>query len=83
MNSLASLPYSRRREIGPWFAAGRPLDGEEIYRCLSEYREDQRWLEPYTVYVHVPFCTTICRYCALYTTRLPRQAGPVLDGYLE
>ena len=75
--------YPPRRETGPWFAVGAKLDGEEVYHRLRADRATQNWLRPYCVYVHVPFCKSICRYCALYTRAIPRDAGPALDEYVE
>jgi oxygen-independent coproporphyrinogen-3 oxidase len=46
-----------------------------------------RWLaalpagEPVSLYLHVPFCTELCLYCACHTT-VARSYGPV-EGYVE
>ncbi len=75
--------FARRIETGPWFEAGAALDGEAVCRKLREDRQSGAWLRPYCVYVHVPFCRSICPYCALYTHAIPRGADRVLDEYVE
>jgi anaerobilin synthase len=75
--------YGRRCETGPWFAVGSKLDGEAVYGRLREDRAGEGWLRPYCIYVHVPFCTSICSYCALYTSALPDDAGAALDEYVS
>lgn len=76
-------PYTRRRETGPWFAVGTPLDGEQVHDRLRAGRATHDGLQPYCVYVHVPFCKSICRYCALYTRPIPRDGGSALDEYVQ
>ena len=77
-------PFAQRLESRPWFEAGRPLDGEaarEYLVALRERSKDQP--RPYCVYVHVPFCASICRYCALYTRAVRGNADAVFDEYIE
>lgn len=38
---------------------------------------------PYCVYVHVPYCASICSFCALYTRAVPAGADDELDAYVE
>lgn len=78
------LPFAQRLESHPWFEAGRTLDGEAAREYLVALREcsgDQP--RPYCIYVHVPFCASICRYCALYTRAVRGHADAVFDEYLE
>ena len=79
------MSYTRRVEVSPWFEAGVARSGDDVYGEMAAQRLDGRWCAPYCVYVHVPFCRSICRYCALYTTALPPGAERdlVLDGYLR
>lgn len=78
------LPYTTRLESGPWFTVGQPLDGRTIHDQLHAMRPDApESVRPYCIYVHVPFCASICSFCALYTQAVPRDADPVLDEYLD
>ncbi|HEU4882339.1 MAG TPA: radical SAM protein [Longimicrobium sp.] len=77
------VPYGERREIGPWFQAGRQLGGAEVQERLARQAASVRGAgRAYCVYVHVPFCQRLCSFCALYTRAVPRQSGPVLDEFL-
>ena len=77
-------PFAQRLESRPWFEAGRPLDGETAREYLIALRERPRdQSRPYCVYVHVPFCASICRYCALYTRAVRGDADAVFDEYIE
>lgn len=75
--------YSHREEAGPWFTVGDRLDGDEVHERLLASRPQDGAGRPYCVYVHVPFCASICRFCALYTRAVPPGADHVLDEYLE
>ena len=78
------LPYAERVEPGPWFAAGEPLDAAAVVaRMRHEVEQGAGVPRPYAVYVHVPFCKTICSFCALYTSALGKNADRRLDSYLE
>jgi oxygen-independent coproporphyrinogen-3 oxidase len=84
------LAYHQRAEPGPWFGVGRSLDGAAVYERL---RADSATatlaatngdtVRPYCVYVHVPFCSSICGFCALYTHAVAPDAHDVLDQYVE
>lgn len=77
-------PYSRRLETGPWFSAGNPLDARGVAERLQSAREDPETCErPYCVYVHVPYCSSICSFCALYTRAVSPDADAVFDAYLD
>lgn len=76
--------FAQRLESHPWFEAGRSLDGEAAREYLFTLRERSKGQpRPYCVYVHVPFCASICRYCALYTRAVRGRADAVFDEYLE
>ncbi len=82
--SWEDRPFARRLESRPWFEAGRPLDGEAARKYLMALRErPTNQSRPYCVYVHVPFCASICRYCALYTRAVRGNADAVFDEYIE
>ncbi len=80
----ADSPFDQRYEIGPWLDISTTLDGDSAWRCLSrmtkQYGQDPR---PYCVYVHVPFCASICSYCCLYTRAVRANANAVFDEYIE
>lgn len=78
-------PFAQRLESHPWFKAGRLMDGEAAREYLIALRECSRdQPRPYCIYVHVPFCASICRYCALYTRAVRGgHADAVFDEYLE
>ena len=69
--------YQSRFEVGPWFEAGRSVDGRSVQDHLTAARG------PYCLYIHVPFCDKRCNFCALYTFVLgaDREAG--YERYLE
>lgn len=76
--------YARRLESGPWFSVGEQLDGASAHqRVLAIRQRDGGAGRPYCVYVHVPFCTSICRFCALYTFGVSTRADDVFDRYLD
>lgn len=77
------LAYSQRVEAGPWFTVGEPLGGDEVHQRLLANRPQEGAGRPYCVYVHVPFCSSICRFCALYTRAVAPGADDVLDEYLD
>ena len=84
LQSRTSQPFGHRIEARPWFEAGRAIDGESAWAYLRALRENgERDAPAYCVYVHVPFCASICRYCALYTRAVHRDAHAVFDEYIE
>lgn len=79
-----SPPFVQRLESHPWFDVGRPLDGDAALTRLRAQRHDSASrVTPYCIYVHVPFCASICSYCALYTRAVRGNADAVFDEYLE
>ena len=81
---LSQAVYQRRLECGPWFEAGEQLDGAEAFaRILEAFVGDRGVPRPYAVYVHVPFCHSICSFCALYTSALGPNGNARLDRYLD
>jgi oxygen-independent coproporphyrinogen-3 oxidase len=78
-----TLPYLRRIEAGPWFSVGTPLDGGVVEDRLRAAPPRGGETGRYCVYVHVPFCASICSFCALYTRAVPPEAVDVLDEYLD
>lgn len=79
---LFRLPYPRRLESAPWFAVAERLDGPSARERVLAVR-GRVGKRPYCVYVHVPFCSTICRFCALYTFGVSLRDDQVFDTYLE
>jgi oxygen-independent coproporphyrinogen-3 oxidase len=77
------LAYSQRVEAGPWFTAGRRLLASEVEERLARSRPRGRAEPPYCVYVHVPFCASICGFCALYTRAVAPGEDDLLDEYLD
>ncbi len=78
------LAYPHRLESGPWLAAGSPLDGATVHeRLVATRAAAASQFFPYSVYVHVPFCASICSFCALYTRTVSSDADAALDEYLE
>lgn len=76
--------YARRLETGPWFTVGEKLDGLAAHQRVLDVRHargDAR--RPYSVYVHVPFCASICSFCALYTQGVNANAHERLGEYLD
>jgi anaerobilin synthase len=77
-------PYSRRRESEPWFSVGEQLDGASAHRRVKASRDGESGgSRPYCVYVHVPFCASICRFCALYTFGVSANADDVSSTYVD
>lgn len=78
----AAVPYARRLEAGPWFSVGEPLDGPAaVQRVLAVRGRPGGAARPYAVYVHVPFCVSICSFCALYTYGVGPYADDRFDAY--
>ncbi|MEZ5397865.1 MAG: radical SAM protein [Bryobacterales bacterium] len=76
--------FKQRVEGRPWFEAGQPLDGQEAERYLEEiYQNRNGSSSPYCIYVHIPFCATICSFCALYTHAIQQNFDSVFDEFLE
>lgn len=74
--------FRERLEVGPWLQAGRPLDGAEAFSLLAQ-REDSETDRPYCIYVHVPFCTSRCSFCALYTNIVTERQEEISDQFAE
>jgi coproporphyrinogen III oxidase-like Fe-S oxidoreductase len=83
MASEPLLPYPVRLESGPWFAAGTMLDGPAVHEQLRRAYAEPATARPRAVYVHVPFCGSICSFCALYTRAVAPDAHGVFDEYLD
>lgn len=75
-------PFAQRLENLPWFEAGVPLAPEVAWTRLAESARGAA-ARPYCVYVHVPYCASICSFCALYTRAVPGHADAVFDAYLQ
>jgi anaerobilin synthase len=76
------LAYSQRLESAPWFSVGEQLDGPAAHQRVLAVRQRDA-TRPYCVYVHVPFCETMCSFCALYTFGVGPNADAVFDRYLD
>lgn len=78
------MPYTWRLESGPWHSVGEPLDGPEVVeRVRAVRRRPGGAVRPYAVYVHVPFCVSICSFCALYTHGVGSDADDRFDAYTD
>jgi oxygen-independent coproporphyrinogen-3 oxidase len=55
--------------------------GEQEYRRLAQASNDASGSRPLSLYVHIPFCHTLCYYCGCHKI-VTRTAG-VADQYLE
>ncbi len=76
--------YSTRLDAGPWFNVGEQLDGPEAFERVSSIRRAPAGeRRPYCVYVHVPFCRSICSFCALYTFGVGANASHRFDEYVD
>ena len=76
--------FEQRFESHPWFEVGRAMDGEAARDYLVVLRQGAtRQPRPYCIYVHVPFCASRCRFCALYTRAVRANAEAVFDKYLD
>ena len=74
--------YAQRLEARPWFEAGTKLDGAKAFQLLKEQTVNHL-SQQYCVYVHIPFCESICDFCALYTKAVRHDQTAVFDKYLE
>ena len=74
--------YAQRVETGPWFGVGKTLSGEQAYIKLQNIgsANDNR---KQCLYVHIPFCETICSFCALYTKAVKSTQKHIFDEYLS
>jgi oxygen-independent coproporphyrinogen-3 oxidase len=78
------MAYPIRLEAGPWFTAGEQLDGPTAHeRVLAVRNKTVDRHRPYAVYVHVPFCSSICSFCALYTFGAGPNSGYRFDEYTD
>ncbi|MCG8454807.1 MAG: radical SAM protein [Holophagales bacterium] len=76
--------YPTRLDAGPWFTVGKQLDGSEAFERVSRFRRTPAGARrPYCVYVHVPFCRSICSFCALYTFGVGPDADHRFDEYVD
>lgn len=76
--------YARRLETGPWFTVGEHLNGPAAHQRVVDVRHASEGAQrPYCVYVHVPFCASICSFCALYTQGVNANAHERFDEYLN
>ncbi|MCC6155357.1 MAG: radical SAM protein [Candidatus Hydrogenedentes bacterium] len=84
LSATSDLAYPHRIESAPWFAAGEQLDGASVCNRVIELASEREWpARPYAVYVHVPFCKSICSFCALYAQALGGTPERRLDEYLS
>ena len=74
--------YDERIESHPWFDVGRHLEGHEAYQFLQSQRQDHAQRQR-CIYVHIPFCDSICDFCALYTRAVPAHNDNVFDQYVS
>lgn len=72
-----------RAEARPWFEAGRSLSPDQAWAHLQRVHGPGDARRPYCVYVHVPFCASICAFCALYTRAVSPNADTVFDGFVD
>ena len=79
---VVHLPYPRRLDAGPWFTAGERLDGPAADERVRAERTREAG-RPYAVYAHVPFCRSICSFCALYTTLAGPDAESRFDEFTD
>ena len=69
------LPRYTSYPTAPHFS---PAIGEQDYRSWLKSTSVQ---QPASIYLHVPFCRSMCWYCGCHTT-ITRHDGPILD-YLD
>ncbi|MBI4473384.1 MAG: radical SAM protein [Acidobacteria bacterium] len=75
--------FERRLEAGPWFEASRRLDSTEAESYYGQLcRNEEAARRRYCIYVHVPFCNSICSFCALYTHAVSKDADAVFEEFL-
>jgi oxygen-independent coproporphyrinogen-3 oxidase len=77
------FPFDQRIESHPWFEVGDAIDGEAAKKYLALERQSKGLPHPYCIYVHVPFCESICRFCALYTRGVRVNDDAVFDQYID
>jgi coproporphyrinogen III oxidase-like Fe-S oxidoreductase len=75
--------FCERLEAGPWLQAGRKLGGEEVAATLAESFATGAGAKPYCIYVHVPFCSSRCTFCALYTNIITDNGEQVADAFTD
>ena len=79
-----SFQFEKRVEVGPWFEVGHRINGSEAKDFFTSHEEqglDKK--RPYCIYLHVPFCTSRCSYCALYTHAITENKNNVFDNYVD
>ncbi len=74
--------YVQRLEARPWFETGNKLDGPAAFQLLKQRTENHQ-SRTRCVYVHIPFCESICDFCALYTKAVKHDQVAVFDNYLD
>ncbi len=74
--------YAQRLEAHPWFESGNKLEGTKAFQLLKQQTENHL-SRAYCVYVHIPFCDSICDFCALYTKAVKHDQDAVFDAYLD
>ncbi len=83
MGTEISHAFEQRIEGRPWFESGLAIDGEAAQEYLDILRSSHNDKpRSYCIYVHVPFCSSICSYCALYTRAVRGDKDRVFDEYL-
>lgn len=75
--------FRERLEVGPWLQAGRPLDGAEAFSLLAQRALSEAVPRPYCIYIHVPFCSSRCSFCALYTNIVTEGQDETSDRFSE
>jgi coproporphyrinogen III oxidase-like Fe-S oxidoreductase len=76
-------PTLARVEARPWLDAGRRLTVDQAWAQLQRVHGERAPGRPYCVYVHIPFCASICAFCALYTKAVNASADTVFDGFVD
>jgi oxygen-independent coproporphyrinogen-3 oxidase len=84
LHSLGIEGFNDRMESHPWFGVGHSLNSNAAKDYLARLQETTHAQpNPYCIYVHVPFCASICRFCALYTRAVKGNADAIFDEYVQ